>query len=379
MTITRLYVEIKKIICVYFAILNHSRLMKYFLLLLFSFFSIGVSAQNFSGQWKGQFTDRSTSYMGWGGQTCEYVLELECKGSTVTGFSYTYFTEGGVRYYTICKLSGKMSQKEKYVEVTETERVKTNVPATVRNCFQVHKLYYSKSSDGSEMMEGKWNPAPEQSAGCGFGITSLSRRLLKTSYPGFNKDGSNSKLNKPIPAIVAKKPAVVKQPITRKKLETKSIVPNNDVHDVDKGNGQTKELPHQINEDADTKKKQVKILPIEFSGRNNAVLNTLYVVSNTVKVELYDSGEIDGDSVSLYFNNQLLASKKRLTDKPLQFTLDLTNNTDINELVMYAENLGTIPPNTALMVVTDGVNRYEVRITSDLTKSGTIRFIKKDK
>ncbi len=46
---------------------------------------------------------------------------------------------------------------------------------------------------------------------------------------------------------------------------------------------------------------------------------------------------------------------------------------------MYAENLGTIPPNTALMVVNDGDNRYEVRISSDLQKSGVIRFMHKPK
>ena len=46
---------------------------------------------------------------------------------------------------------------------------------------------------------------------------------------------------------------------------------------------------------------------------------------------------------------------------------------------MYAENLGTIPPNTALMVITDGHHRYEVRITSDLEKSGVIRFMQKEK
>jgi tryptophan synthase alpha chain len=51
-------------------------------------------------------------------------------------------------------------------------------------------------------------------------------------------------------------------------------------------------------------------------------------------------------------------------------SLDIDNQSDVNELVMYAENLGSIPPNTALMIVTDGPNRYEVRITSDLEKSG---------
>jgi hypothetical protein len=55
------------------------------------------------------------------------------------------------------------------------------------------------------------------------------------------------------------------------------------------------------------------------------------------------------------------------------------NSDEINELVMYADNLGTIPPNTALMIVTDGNKRYEVRVTSDLKKSGTIRFVRNKK
>ncbi len=45
---------------------------------------------------------------------------------------------------------------------------------------------------------------------------------------------------------------------------------------------------------------------------------------------------------------------------------------------MYAENLGEIPPNTALMIVIDGDNRHEVRITSDTQKNGTIAFTHKN-
>ena len=68
-----------------------------------------------------------------------------------------------------------------------------------------------------------------------------------------------------------------------------------------------------------------------------------------------------------------------LSEKPINVNLDATTNHDVNELTMYAENLGTIPPNTALMVVKDGDSRYEVRISSDLKKSGTIRFVHKNK
>lgn len=70
-------------------------------------------------------------------------------------------------------------------------------------------------------------------------------------------------------------------------------------------------------------------------------------------------------------------SNKKLTDKPL--TLNLTADPDKteNELLISPENEGIIPPNTALMVVTEGTTRTEVRITSDAKKNGVVLFTKK--
>ena len=118
---------------------------------------------------------------------------------------------------------------------------------------------------------------------------------------------------------------------------------------------------------------------IAIDKRNSTLIKTIQLVNETFKVDLYDNGDIDGDSISLFFNGKLLLSHQRLSDKAISLTLSTDNNRDVNELVMYAENLGEIPPNTALMVVTDGNNRYEVRITSDLEQSGAIRFIHKPK
>ena len=71
----------------------------------------------------------------------------------------------------------------------------------------------------------------------------------------------------------------------------------------------------------------------------------------------------------------MILSHKRLGEKPISLTLDATTTKTVNELTMYAENLGEIPPNTALMVVRDGDKRYEVRISSDYKNSGTIHFV----
>lgn len=99
----------------------------------------------------------------------------------------------------------------------------------------------------------------------------------------------------------------------------------------------------------------------------------LQVKSDKVKVEVYDDGEVDNDIISLFFNNKKLAGKTSLTAKPLSFDLILEKD-KTNELVLYAENLGDIPPNTALMIITDGVGRYEVRLSADLKNNGVVRF-----
>ena len=116
-----------------------------------------------------------------------------------------------------------------------------------------------------------------------------------------------------------------------------------------------------------------------FEKRNNTVIQTIEVENETFKVDFYDNGDIDGDTISVFYNGKLIEANKRLTDKALNLTLLINPNVIINELIMYAENLGSIPPNTAVMIVTDGGKRYEVRIASDLKKSGVIRFVHKPK
>ena len=323
----------------------------------------GAKSQNFTGQWKGEFIDKSVTNSNFGSDKCEYVLELDVNNKKVSGTSYTYFTENGIRYYTICKLDGTIEPQKKYIEVTEVERTKTNIPSYIPNCFQVHKLTYFKNDKG-ETLEGNWIPAPKQSGNCGFGTTILTRRTLINAY---------SK------SVVAKNKIDDKKTITRNTTK-----PSNS--STEKYSPKQNSEPVQ-SPDTDITKQDLGVINKENNNSNpadskvvqrkNTVLKTIEVDSKTIKVDLYDNGDIDGDVVSLYFNGKLLLSNKKLTDKAITLSLELDDAKGENELLMYAETLGTIPPNTALMVVTDEGSRYEVRITSDLEKSGVIRFIHK--
>ena len=118
---------------------------------------------------------------------------------------------------------------------------------------------------------------------------------------------------------------------------------------------------------------------LKFEQRENTVLKTIPIKNETFTVDFYDNGEIDGDSISVFYNGKLVLSHQMLSYKPITLTLTADPNREVNELVMYAENLGEIPPNTALMIVHDGNNRYEQRIESDLGRNGTIRFSYKPK
>lgn len=343
-----------------------------------------VAQKDLTGQWKGYFVDKSSAFMNWGGERCEYVLEIECKGRVATGFSYTYFNDGGKRYYTICRLKGTVTKDGKSVEVTEVERTKTNVPVNIRNCFQVHRLNFYKDTK-DDVLEGNWIPAPNQDGDCGYGSTVLTRRVMQQSFPGYNKANArtvptktptklpdlrdkNKPQNQNPPAVAKKDPVKKENPTVLKKDPAPAQV--------------VKPIPPPVTPPPVAVKKdpmpEIKS-DMQFDKRNNSLIKTIEIENETFRVDLYDNGEIDGDSVSLFYNGKLLLQHKRLTDKALSLTLDVTNGQDVNELVMYAENLGSIPPNTALMVVTDGNNRYEVRITSDTQKNGAIRFIHKPK
>lgn len=95
---------------------------------------------------------------------------------------------------------------------------------------------------------------------------------------------------------------------------------------------------------------------------------------DTVRIELYDNGEIDGDSVSLFINDQLLVQHVRLTAEPKVLLVPIDKSLPVNKLVLFAENLGQLPPNTALMEVTVHGKTYNLFLSTDYKKNASVEF-----
>ena len=113
-------------------------------------------------------------------------------------------------------------------------------------------------------------------------------------------------------------------------------------------------------------------LPRPIASRANPVIKQIETAASELLIELYDNGQIDGDTVSIYHNNQLLVSRAGLSDKPLKIKITVDAQQPHHELIMVAENLGSIPPNTSLMIVTAKDKRYEIFISSSEQKNAKI-------
>lgn len=118
-----------------------------------------------------------------------------------------------------------------------------------------------------------------------------------------------------------------------------------------------------------------KAVEEEYKRRTTNLVNSLVVRDDSVTVSLYDNGEFDHDMVSVFFNGKMIASNIELkTNAAAKFVvyLDATPGAK-NELTLFAENLGTIPPNSALMIIEDTHgNRYEVTLKSDLSHNASV-------
>lgn len=114
------------------------------------------------------------------------------------------------------------------------------------------------------------------------------------------------------------------------------------------------------------KQQLVSLLPVPLllKQRTNALAKHIETGEGEIQLDLYDNGEIDGDTVSVYHNNALVVSAQRLSQKPISFRIRVTKSQPHHELVMVANNLGSIPPNTSLMTVTAKEAQYRVFISS---------------
>ncbi|HTQ66629.1 MAG TPA: hypothetical protein VMI12_17675 [Puia sp.] len=194
--------------------------------------------------------------------------------------------------------------------------------------------------------------------------------LAKSTQPDFPSDKDSLVKNNQSAESVAKSPAGNNTTEKNKDIPLKNNqVTESIVKPVSVSAPIVKDLP--------TIKPDILKINEQFTKRKQVVGKILEVESDSIRLSFYDNAEIDGDSISVFLNNELIVAHQELTERALNVYVKLDSLKEINEVSMFAENLGKYPPNTAVMVVNDGETRYEVFMSSDFKGNATVKFKRK--
>lgn len=99
---------------------------------------------------------------------------------------------------------------------------------------------------------------------------------------------------------------------------------------------------------------------------------------DSIKIEIWDNAQIDGDVVSVYLGDSMLLHKQKLEAAHTSFYISVSHQNPICRLTMAAESQGSVPPCTAHMQITTRRKQYELDLSSDTYKSGSLEFFLKE-
>ncbi|OYW19236.1 MAG: hypothetical protein B7Z54_04320 [Sphingobacteriales bacterium 12-47-4] len=121
------------------------------------------------------------------------------------------------------------------------------------------------------------------------------------------------------------------------------------------------------------KPEPVKVVPAaQLASRKIEKTEEIGFAADSLVIALYDNGEVDGDTVSVLLNGEIFWANQGLKSQAVKKTVYIPAGTDSLELVLYAENLGAYPPNTGLLIIYDGEERYMVRFSADFNRNARV-------
>ena len=374
--------------------------MKQILFILFCCICTASQAQDLTGIWRGSFrsganpaTNKLDELMG-ADPPYKFEVQIDQKDKLFSGVTYSYKT---TVFYGKATCNGTINPSTRKVFLEELKIVEVRMAGGSDACVMTLFLQYSRMGD-EEFLEGNYTSMnTTDSSNCGRGTVFLRKVVTSDFYKepflvekekelARKKAIIAQKKTTPPPKrsnpVVKKTTPATTPPATKSKTgQVTTTKPKTTPNTTAKKPEAKKDTASKvIIAPADTLKRAVvkgpeKVAtPKIFLSRENELVKIITTSANEVELNIYDNGTVDNDTISVYLDNKLVLSKKRLTESPLTLKFKLDESLDEHELVMVAENLGEIPPNTSLMVVTAGTKRYEVRITSTEQKNAVVLF-----
>lgn len=346
-------------------------------LLILSFFPALLPAQMITGAWQGRINRQKVE------------VKIIQKGDSLTGTAYYYESAGNYRRYTIKGYFDANTNEAVWWDdqliVAKSGRLNISLPGKTP---MLSSADFNCPGGGKMMLDGKTASRDDENDKKG------DVHLDKITRPVFEDEWDYVIENY---TVGANDPQIIDS------IGAVALVPISNPDDGEKETENTTVLivpaprePQKTPEKKPVKKEEpspqpVRTKPVEpltaapfkapsieekFASRQKQFIKEIPLTGDTLELRFYDNAEIDGDSISLFLNDTLLAKNIRLTANPYTLKIPMASMKEKNELVMVAENLGSIPPNTSYMIAMVNGTRYDAYLASSEGSSAMIRLSK---
>lgn len=316
--------------------------MKYLLFVTSLFFSMAAFPQIISGLYSGELVNDSTK------KTQRYELALSEYRGKITGYSYTTFVSNDTFYYSIKRVKGKKEKDQLIVQ--DDKMIANNFPeAAAKGVHQINYINLT-GEDTLRTVKGRWETTRTKKY---YSIGGAAAMRLDNDSTHSALIGHLKELN------IIRRPnyqsAITKVKATEEKAKIKTQIKN-----------------------PETEIFKTEVVRVPYTKRKNNTIETINIISDSLFFSLYDNGVIDGDSVSVYINGQPILLNSRLTATATKKAIKLPP-VDSIEILLVAENLGTLPPNTGLVVIKEGDKTYQINFSADMKTNASILLKRKIK
>ena len=297
---------------------------------IFFLFPLCVLAQDITGVW--------TGYIKTPGSQLEYELAISSGDKWMSGYSLIIYPKDGIENIGIKTAKIKQSKKEIYFE--DGELVYDNFTTQPRRVKMFGDLRVI-IKDTLMILQGN------------FSTRSLDFRDTRT-YSG---EVYLQKTARPLSSKMLITMDEINHPYSLSFIRNKKTKPSTTE------NNAKKDKTTNLNTKSELKPAERKIQKI----------NDIFFSSDSLLMSFFDNGTIDGDTISMMLNGKVIAEKIKLSTNAFRITIPAKiGQNDSLILVMHAESLGLIPPNTGLLIIQDGNTRHEIRFEGDLQRSSAV-------
>lgn len=322
----------------------------------------------------------------------QYELALAEYRGKVMGYSYVTFVVNDTFYYGIRKINAKIAGDSLIVE--DDKMIANNFPESPAKHVNRTVTIPFNGQDSLVSINGRWKTnktkiyyaVPGSVEATKSSDSSGSALFAHLKELGLMPNESNyvatatqpeEKESKPAPLVVETKSKVKQEKKKVKNENQPDLAQTRDNSTTNKERSAVAKT--DIEENKEKNKTQTPpvskntSLPtvLTYKDRKEHVQQSVDITSDSLLLSFYDNGVVDGDSISVYLNNQPVITNTLLKSVATKKVVYIGGMDEV-KLLLVAENLGSIPPNTGLLIIHDGDKTYQVNFTADMQTNASI-------